>query len=287
MIDYIDSYKKYLISQNKYSSYTIDIYRQHVSKFILWFSFTYKSNELSSIDSNIISRYQRFLKAEKCYSDSGVRIRIFSILSFCNFLHKSGVTNNYIVLDVIPLNHIDITSNILKDNEVSVFKNEVYKNNNLRDIAIIELLLNTGIQYNELLALRKEDIQITENYSAIILNTKRNLRSISLNSVAKNALLLYLKTLKEDETLWIGKTGALTRDGINKMIKRYAKKAGLSDKISPSSLIQYFASKLAIKSNLDAKTFASILGYKSTNIINKCIEPNQINLQELLEKIYA
>jgi integrase/recombinase XerD len=168
-----------------------------------------------------------------------------------------------------------------------MFKNEVYKNNNVRDIAIIELLLNTGIQYNELLALRKEDIEITENTSMIKINKRNQSRMIPLNTVAKKALLLYKNTLIDDNILWLGKASPITRDGINKMIKRYAKKVGISKKITPNSLIQYFASTLAQKNVLDAKTFANILGYKSTNVINRYIEPKQANVQDIIENIYA
>ncbi len=287
MIDYIDSYKKHLISQKKYSNYTIATYCKHVNKFISWYNCIYKNVQLQNIDSIAINKYQQFLKSEKLYSDSGVRIRIFSVLSFCKFLFVSGLINNPIVLEVIPLDRPNISLNIPTDYEISTFKNEVYKNNNVRDIAIIELLLNTGIQYNELLALRKKDIEITENNSMIKINKRNQSRMITLNTVAKKALLLYKNTLNDDNILWLGKASSLTRDGINKMIKRYAKKVGLSDKITPNSLIQYFASTLAQKKVLDAKTFANILGYKNTNIINRYIEPNQANVQDIIENIYA
>lgn len=287
MINCIDGYKTHLISQKKYSSYTIDIYCKHVNKFIEWYKYLYKNTELKNIDNDAINRYQQYLKSEKLYSDSGVRIRIFSVLSFCKFLFGMKVISISIALEVIQSNYIDRIADIPTDNEITLFKKEVYKNNNLRDIAIVELLLNTGIQYNELLDLKISDIQITENNSVIKFNKKNQSRVIPLNSAVKDALLLHIKSLNPVDILWCGKCGPLTRDGVNKMIKRYAKRVGLSNKINPNSLIQYFASTLARKNVLDAKTFANILGHKSTNIISKFIEPSNINVQDIVESIYA
>ena len=94
----------------------------------------------------------------KKYAPAGVQQRIMSILSYCRFLYdkkylKIDVTANF---KLIQVQSIDTAPSAPSANEISRFKRELYKKNNLRDIAIIKMFLNTGIRASELINL---DIQ--------------------------------------------------------------------------------------------------------------------------------
>lgn len=97
---------------------------------------------------------------------------------------------------------------------------------NLRDKLIIMLLYESGCRIGELLNLRKSDV-IFDNYGAILrLNGKTGVRYVRVKKCVE-LLNVYLKNSPQEKLF------DLTREGIEKMIKAVAKKAGINKKIYP------------------------------------------------------
>lgn len=120
----------------------------------------------------------------------------------------------------------------------------------IRDRAMLELLYATGIRVSELLALKKEDVNLTMEY--VICHEKARDRIVPFGLAAKNALLKYLEETCErmqgdceNQYLFVNCSGkVMSRQGFWKLIKRYAEKAEIEKEITPHTFRHSFAAHL-------------------------------------------
>ncbi|OGD41566.1 hypothetical protein A3I82_02320 [Candidatus Azambacteria bacterium RIFCSPLOWO2_02_FULL_42_10] len=154
---------------------------------------------------------------------------------------------------------------------------------NLRDRAILELLFSTGLRVSELCALNRDSINFKSGEFAVR-GKGDKVRLVFLSDTAKTAMKNYLEKRGDiDPALFIrgGKNPAkennprLTSRSIERMVKHYSAKAGLSKKITPHSLRHSFATDL-LMNGADIRSVQELLGHSSiittqiyTHITNK------------------
>ena len=286
----LNQYIDYLKSSNKeYSKCTLKAYKINVSKFLQWLNERYNENNSYSITHLDIREYQGYLVTIKKYAPAGVQQRIMSILSYCRFLFdkkylKIDITAN---LKLIQVHGKDTAPKAPSTNEVNRFKREVYKKNNLRDIAIIEMFLNTGIRASELINLEIDDISISERKGVVHIRQGkgRKYRDIPLNQDVREALNGYIEEINPETKLWIGQRGVLSQDGVNKMIKRYAKKVELETKLYPHAFRHYFATRLLRYKKIDISIVAKLLGHFNINTTQIYVKPTFDDLSDALNNL--
>lgn len=153
----------------------------------------------------------------------------------------------------------------------------------LRDRAILELLFSTGLRVSELCALNRDSINLKSGEFAVR-GKGDKIRLVFLSETAKEALKNYLKKRGDvDEALFVRniKNPAksdnlrLTTRSIERLVKHYAAKAGLSKKATPHSLRHSFATDL-LMNGADIRSVQELLGHSSitttqiyTHITNK------------------
>ena len=105
----------------------------------------------------------------------------------------------------------------------------------LRDKAILELFFSTGLRVSELCSLNS-DLDLTRDEFSIR-GKGEKVRVVFLSAEAKSAVARYVKSRKDmEEALFVnipvGKEspGRLTPRSIERMIKTYAAKAGITKK---------------------------------------------------------
>lgn len=285
----LKQYEQYLIEQNK-SSNTIKTYLRNVQVFFDWLQDRYKENEpATQITSLDLREYQKYLIKKK-YAATGIQQRMISIISYCKFIYSQGYIPNDIVenFKLIKIQNMNTAPTIPTTVEMNRFRREVYKAYNLRDIAIIEMLINTGIRANELISLQIDDIELSKKKGLVHIRAGKGMkaRSIPLNSDVRNALSNYLESrIVLYRELWIGQRGPLTKDALNKIIKKYAKKIGLEDKFYPHAFRHYFATKLIREKKEDIITVANILGHSNLNTIQRYTQPTIDDITQVLEHL--
>ncbi len=135
----------------------------------------------------------------------------------------------------------------------------------IRDRAMLELLYATGIKVSELIALKQEDVNLTSGY---ITCGERRERNIPFGKTAREALEAYLTIReeafagkeKESRFLFLNSSGeALTRQGLWKLLKAYAKQAGMEE-VSPNSLRHSFAAHM-LENGADLGSVQEFLGH--------------------------
>ena len=143
-----------------------------------------------------------------------------------------------------------------------------------RDRAILELLYATGIKVTELIELQIEDVNL--RFGCITIHSKDKERVIPLSQSAKEALDIYIRELKRIECkqpyLFCNRNYTqLTRQGVWKLVKEYAAKAGIEDKLSIQIIRNSFASHM-IENGADLQSMQELLGVGDISLAQKYVK---------------
>jgi site-specific recombinase XerD len=137
----------------------------------------------------------------------------------------------------------------------------------LRDKAILELLFSTGLRVSELCSLPR-DLDI-RNDSISVRGKGDKVRVVFISSRAKDFLDKYLKARKDmDDALFVqlGKNAKnakdlrLTTRSVERIVKFYAIKAGISRKVTPHVIRHSFATDL-LQNGADLRSVQALLGH--------------------------
>jgi len=135
----------------------------------------------------------------------------------------------------------------------------------LRDRAILELLFSTGLRVSELCSLNS-DIDLSRDEFSVR-GKGDKVRVVFLSSSAKKAIAEYLKKRSDmGEALFVsygrgGKTSdRLTPRSVERMVKHYAVKAGITRKVTPHVIRHSFATDL-LENGADLRSVQALLGH--------------------------
>ncbi|HNS32138.1 MAG TPA: tyrosine-type recombinase/integrase, partial [bacterium] len=133
----------------------------------------------------------------------------------------------------------------------------------LRDRAILEILYSTGIRVGELTALRKKDINIVEELARVSGKGKKE-RIVPVGKPAMDALMIYMekRPYGKEERLFLNKYGKpLTSRSVERLVRKYARKAGINRDITPHTFRHTFATHL-LDRGADLRTVQELLGHE-------------------------
>jgi integrase/recombinase XerD len=136
----------------------------------------------------------------------------------------------------------------------------------LRDRAMLELLYSTGMKLHELIRLDVDDLRLD---TALVLIRGRRERLVPLTDKAVMVLRRYLTEARperllraDDPCLFPGRGGTrITRMGVWKLVKKYARQAGIQKNFNPRTLRHAFAIHL-ILGGMDLSGIKLLFGYK-------------------------
>ena len=153
----------------------------------------------------------------------------------------------------------------------------------LRDKAILELFFSTGLRLSELCNLNR---YLDWKRGEITVRGKgEKLRVVFLSKTASAALAAYLKKRPDaEEYLFISLTktgkviGKITSRSVQRLVEHYAKKAGITKRITPHSLRHLFATDL-LMNGADLRSVQELLGHSNisttqiyTHVTNKALK---------------
>jgi site-specific recombinase XerD len=119
-----------------------------------------------------------------------------------------------------------------------------------RDYAILQVFLQTGIRVSELCALTRDDVDLDAHILRVRVGKGMAAREIELEKKAIQAVRSYLKSREDslDEILFLNRYGEpISERGVQKLITRYAKLAGIQRKVSCHVLRHTFGTLKAQK----------------------------------------
>lgn len=134
-----------------------------------------------------------------------------------------------------------------------------------RDRTMLELLYAAGLRVSELIGLRPRDVDLQSGLLRVF-GKGRKERVVPIHSACATYLDIYLKNWRpafqpKSEFLFLNRSGkGLTRQGVWKLVKGYAQKAGIRQPISPHTLRHSFATHL-LEGGADLRTVQILLGH--------------------------
>lgn len=161
----------------------------------------------------------------------------------------------------------------------------------IRDKAMLELLYATGIRVSELINLKVDDVNIKMCY--IMCKDSNKERVIPFGHKAKDALQKYMKSSREtmindkhSKVLFVNCSGTpMSRQGFWKLIKFYAKRAGISRDITPHTLRHSFAAHL-VENGADLRAVQEMLGHSDISTTQIYAAMNHSHIREVYSKTH-
>ena len=139
----------------------------------------------------------------------------------------------------------------------------------VRDRAILEALYSLGVRASELVDLCRDGVNLEYGFVRCMGKGSKE-RIVPLGGRCRDAIERYLEgsrgTLsrgKGDDHLFVSRTGRkLSREMIWKIVRKYAKRAGVWGKVGPHSLRHSFATHL-LEGGADLRVVQELLGHAS------------------------
>lgn len=170
-------------------------------------------------------------------------------------------------------------------------KNELVR---ARDQAILELLFSTGLRVHELSSLKREQVNLKKDEFAVR-GKGDKLRIVFLSARAKDALKKYLGQrtdnspalfIRQKREMKIDDNAPLTPRTIQRLIKKYAKLAGVSVHITPHTLRHTMATDL-LAAGADLRAVQEILGHSSITTTQIYTHITNRHLKEIYQKYHG
>lgn len=266
----INSFISYLHNVKKTSENTMMSYQRDLRKVN---SFMQEQGvlDVSEITVTNLNSYILFLEKNK-FSAATISRNIASIKSFYYFMLKEGMVADD-VSDVLKAPRITKkVPDVLSTVEVVRLLEQPAGDSpkELRDKAMMELLYATGIRVTELITLKIQNLNLQMGYIICHDSNKSNEkeRIIPFGNAARTAIKKYLSSGRErmlddpeTEFLFVNCQGQpMSRQGFWKLIKYYAKKAGIQQDITPHTLRHSFAAHL-VENGADLHIVQEMLGH--------------------------
>lgn len=266
-------------------------YRRDILKFRKYFA-GLGIEDVALISENRLKEYIDFLENSKL-SAATVSRNIASIKAYYHYLEEKGVINKDIS-DVLKAPKIEKKlPDILSAEEVVKLleqpKGRTEKE--VRDKAMLELLYATGIRVTELITLKISDVNLSVGF--ILCRDAHKERIIPFGKEAKKAMKEYIENVRgkmmEDDSsdiLFVNCSGkAMSRQGFWKIVKFYAKRAGITSDITPHTLRHSFAAHL-VENGADLKSVQEMLGHSDISTTHIYANINHNRLREVYAKAH-
>jgi len=221
----------------------------------------------SKINSWIVDLYNKKRKS------ATIQRKVYALKSFAKFLGKEKE------IPSIKFQTKKLLPKYLKQKEIEIVLSKI---KSLRDKAIFNILLCTGLRISELISINRDDISDNK----IKIKGKGNKeRIVILSKQALNILKKYLETRNdENPALFLGnKKQRITRGGCYFLIKHWLQYCNING--SPHWLRHTFATKL-IKSGMSIYALSKLLGHSSPTITQRYAHLETADLEQEYAKYW-
>jgi integrase/recombinase XerC len=156
---------------------------------------------------------------------------------------------------------------------------------NPRDYAILQVFLQTGIRVSELCSLTLSDVDLVDRAVTIRQSKGMADRSIELEKKGLQALRNYLRIRPQSlsDALFLNyQAEPLSERGVQKLLAKYVKLAGITKKISPHSLRHTFATYKAER-GVSPYQLQQWLGHRNLNTTQIYVHLGKQNSRKVME----
>lgn len=287
----IDQFVAYLHNIKETSTNTELSYRRDLKKVIVFLR-ARNLTEWVDVSEDALKDYITSM-GEQHFAAATISRNIASIKALFHFMAQEGIVKKDIT-DGLKAPKIEKKiPEILTMDEVIRLLEQPSGNSHkeIRDKAMLELLYATGIRVTELITLKVSDVNLPMSF--IICRDAHKERVIPFGKAAKEALVRYLTEAREQmiedkssDILFCNFSGApMSRQGFWKLIKFYAKKAGITADITPHTLRHSFAAHL-VENGADLRSVQEMLGHSDISTTQIYANMNHNRIREVYAKAH-
>jgi len=268
---------------------TVASYRSDLKGFAAWFTQTngeaFAPQGLTALD---VRAYQGYLLTVAQFKPATVNRRLAALSRYCAWARAQGLLQGDPTEEVQGVRQVKPAPKALGAPELRRLLREVHKRGVPRDIALLELLANTGLRAGEATQLTREDIELSARKGKVTVRSGKGAkyRQVPLNADARRALEEYLAVRPQTGTpaFFVGQRGhGLTPSAIWRVVKQYGQRAGLE--ISPHTLRHTFGTRLVRGKAVDLVTVAAMMGHESLDTTALYTRPSEEDMAEAVEKL--
>lgn len=303
------------LAEQDHSAGTIKQYLHALKNFLDWFAEEERA-ELSLADLTPITLmgYRNNLQHEQQLSISTINMRISALRAWCAWLVEAGS------IPVDPSRRVKLISGAtgskregLKSKQADALLRKAEKfreKDKERNVAIVQILLQTGIRLSECSALTFGDIIFGERSGRLLVRAGKGnkVREVPLNASARAALASLVASRigassdkahevaakwpkpgspQAREALFLGQRGPLTTSGLGQIIAELVEAAGdlVPEETTAHTLRHTFARSYLSQYPGDLVGLATLLGHSSLDTTRLYSEPTVAQLARRVEQL--
>ena len=292
MEDAIQKFIRYLHKTKKASSNTEVSYERDLKKLQRYLAEEQNVTQWDQVTVTNLNSYMLYLEREK-FAASTISRNVASIRAFYQYMEKKGMVLSDISEELKPPKIEKKVPDILTVNEVDLLLKQPRTDSakGLRDKAMLELLYATGIRVSELIHLKRDDVNMKMSY--IHCSDRNKERIIPFGNTAKKALAAYMDSGRKEllhgvdsDMFFVNCSGkSMSRQGFWKVLKCYAKDAGIEVDITPQTLRHSFATHL-IQNGADLKSVQEMLGHADISTTQVYLNMSINKMREVYTKAH-
>lgn len=281
--DYINSYEDYLKIDKKYSKNTLLSYMNDINKFNEYI----KNKDFKKIEKKDIISYLDN-ERKKGMKDRTLSHNLIVIKNFYKYLYRIGeIKENPVQTIELPklkkaLPHVLSVEEV--DKILNIDLNDKY---DYRNKAMLELMYSSGLRISELVNLKIQDIDLSENIVRVCGKGSKE-RIIPIGDYATNYLKIYVNQYRRqfikkqvNDYLFLNSRGSnISRQALFKIIKQIIRDKNIKKDVSPHTLRHSFATHM-LENGADLRSIQELLGHSDisttqiyTHISNKILKEN-------------
>lgn len=263
----IQSFIDYLTVERGLAANTLDSYGRDLKQYCLYLEEGLKISARDASRTTVVAYLLHLQKQGR--TTATIARRLAALKSFYQFLVQERLLADDPTADLESPKQQKKLPRVLTVKEVEVLLNQprTLLPSGRRDKAMLEILYATGIRVSELVSLDVEDVNLNLGYVRCLGKGNKE-RIVPIGSAAIRAVSSYLERAREEllrdadeRALFVNHQGKrLTRQGFWKIIKRYAREAGINKPITPHTLRHSFATHL-LENGADLRSVQELLGH--------------------------
>jgi len=292
----LKQYERRLCIEEDLTVATIRNYLSDLRHFAVWCESNWKQGQEAEpsfrpgvVTTPTLTDYRTYLQQTLYLKPNSVNRSLISLKRYFAWLLTIGQIKHD-PTKVVKLVGEEATSpRHLDDREEQALVAPVTEMGNVRDRAIIILMLHTGLRAQEVCSLTRHQVKLGKRSGTITVHGKHNkYREIPLNATARAVLLAYDPSLQKPQSstspLFLSekRQAQLTERGLGYVIKKYAERAKVND-VSPHDLRHRFGYRMA--QSVPLHRLAQLMGHDSLDTTMIYAQGTSNDLQRAVETI--
>jgi integrase/recombinase XerD len=288
---FLSDFINYLSSEKKMAQNSLEAYKRDILEFAETIRVKQNLSLIETSNTEVVAYLLKLKNDGK--SAATVNRKVASLRAFYNYMtaQKLIAENPTVNIKSPKIERKSIEYLTIEEIETLLSKPD-QSMKGLRDKAILELLYATGIRVSEIVEMNVEDVNLRMGFVTCT-GEHGKARIIPMGRPSRAAVEEYIYEIRPkfirdanngEKALFVNYSGnRLTRQGLWKLLKEYAKLADIENKLTPQILRNSFAVHM-IQNGADLKSLQELLGHEDISAIQIYLSVSKNRIKEVYDK---